>query len=256
MNEFVVAAAQQRVIEDMETNKSKALSLVKRAIQVDAKIVVLPEVSNTGFFPENYEKVGTAEEELDLILKLSEKRDILIIAGIAEKENGKLYNTVAFIYKGEILDKYRKVLLFPLTDERKYFTSGKEFKVLDTPYGKIGALICYEVRFPEIARKLTKMGAEILAILAEFPSNRIEHWKILTRARAIENQVFVIATNCVDFEKNYNGYSAIIDPFGKILSEGGELQELIFSKINLDILKDYRKVYPYLEDLNKLEKII
>ena len=256
MNEFVVAAAQQRVINDMETNKSKALSLIKRAIQVDAKIVVLPEVCNTGFFPENYEKVGSAEEELDLILKLSEKRDILVIAGIAERENGNLYNTVALVYRGEIIGKYRKILLFPLTDERKYFKSGKELKVFETPYGKIGVLVCYEIRFPEFARKLTKMGAEILAIPAEFPSSRIEHWRILTRARAMENQLFVIATNCVDYEKNYNGYSVIVDPYGNVLNEGGELQELIFSKINLDDVENCRKTFPFLDDLKIVENVI
>lgn len=255
MTEIVVACGQQRIVRDVETNKSKALSLVKRAIQVNARIVVLPEASNTGLFPENYENVGSAEEELDAILKLSGRRDILVIAGVVEREGGKLYNSVCLVHRGEIVGKYRKILPFPLTDERKHFTPGNELKVFETPYGRIGVLVCYEVRFPEMARKLVKMGAEILVIPAEFPAKRIEHWKTLIRARAIENQVFVLATNCVDPEKNYIGQSAIIDPYGNVLNEAGDLQELIFARIDLSKVEECRRKYPFLEDLSVIDKI-
>lgn len=254
-NEFVVASAQQRIVGDVETNRSKALSLIKRAIQVDAKIVVLPEACNTGLIPENYETVGRAEDELDLILKLSERKDILIVAGVVEREVSKLYNTVCIVYRGEILGRYRKILPFPLTDERKYFTPGKEIKVFETPFGKIGVMICYEIRFPEISRTLMKMGAEIIAVPAEFPSERIEHWKTLIKARAIENQLYVIATNCVDEEGIYSGHSAIVDPHGNILNEAGEYQEIIFSKIDLDEVSKCRKNYPFLDDLQLLNWI-
>lgn len=253
--EFIAACGQQRVIRDVKTNKSKALSLVKRAIQVNASIVVLPEASNTGLFPENYESVGKADEELDTILKLSEKKDILIIAGVVERDEGKLYNSVCLIHRGEIIGKYRKILPFPLTHERDYFTPGKELKVFETPYGKIGILICYEVRFPELARRLAKMGAEIIAIPAEFPAVRIDHWRTLIKARAIENQLYVIATNSVDYEKNYNGHSAIIDPYGRVLNEAGDLQELIFARINLEEVKKCREQYPFLKDIEKIEKL-
>lgn len=256
MTEIVAACGQQRIVKDVETNKSKALSLVKRAIQVDAKIVVLPEASNTGLFPENYSSVGSAEEELDTILKLSERRGILVIAGVVEREGGKLYNSVCLVHRGEVIGKYRKILPFPLTDERRHFTPGSELKVFETPYGKVGVLVCYEVRFPEMARKLVKEGAELLVIPAEFPASRIEHWKTLIRARAIENQVFVLAANCVDPEKKYSGQSAIIDPYGRVLNEAGDLQELIFAKIDLDEVWECRRKYPFLEDLSVIDKIL
>ncbi len=256
LNEFVVACAQQRIVKDVETNKSKALSLIKRAIQVGAKIVVLPEACNTGLIAENYQDTGSAEEELDLILKLSERKDILIIAGVVEKEKGKLYNSVCLVYRGEITGKYRKMLPFPLTDEINYFTPGGELKVFETPFGKIGVLVCYEIRFPELSRYLMKNGAEIIAVPAEFPSLRIEHWRTLIRARAIENQLYIIATNCVDDKGEYNGHSAIIDPYGKVLNEAGELQELIFSKINLNEVHKSRKKYPFLGDIGKIKRFV
>ena len=254
-NDFVVACAQQRIVRDVETNKSKALSLVKRAIQVGAKIVVLPEACNTGLIAENYSGVGTAEEELDTILRLSERKNILIVAGVVERENDRLYNSVCLIYRGEIVGKYRKVLPFPLTDEREHFTPGKDIGIFETPFGKIGVQVCYEIRFPEISRALMKNGAEIIAIPAEFPSVRIEHWKTLIRARAIENQLYVIATNCVDDEGKYNGHSAIIDPYGNVLNEAGELQEMIFATIDLHEVERCRESYPFLEDLKRVERI-
>ena len=254
-NEFVVACAQQRIVKDVETNRSKALSLVKRAIQVDARIVVLPEACNTGLIPENYGIVGRAEDELDLIMRLSERKNILVIAGVVEREGDRLYNSVCLVYRGEIQGKYRKILPFPLTDEREYFTPGKDIGVFETPFGKIGILICYEIRFPEFSRVLMKKGAEIIAVPAEFPSERIEHWKTLIRARAIENQLYVIATNCVDGEGMYNGHSAIVDPYGSILNEAGELQEIIFSKIDLGEISKCRNNYPFLDDLKHIEGI-
>lgn len=255
-NDFVVACAQQRIVRDVETNKSKALSLVKRAIQVDAKIVVLPEASNTGLIAENYQNAGNAEEELDLILKLSDRKNILIITGVVEKERDRLYNSVCLIYRGEIVGKYRKILPFPLTNEREYFTPGKEIGVFETPFGNVGILVCYEIRFPELSRTLMKKGADIIAVPAEFPSVRIEHWKTLIRARAIENQLYVIASNCVDDTGRYKGHSAIIDPYGNVLNEAGELQEIIFAGISLDRVEECRKKHPFLEDLENVEKVI
>ncbi|ADC65733.1 Nitrilase/cyanide hydratase and apolipoprotein N-acyltransferase [Ferroglobus placidus DSM 10642] len=249
---MIVAVAQQRIVEDVEVNKMKALSLVKRAIQHEAKIVVLPEASNTGLFPENFGKVRSLEEELDLILKLSERKDILVIAGVVERSEGNLFNSVALIYRGEVIGKYSKILLFPLNEERKYLTAGKELKVFETDFGKIGVLVCYEVRFPEMARKLMKMGAEILAVPAEFPAERIEHWRTLLRARAIENQFYVLGANCVSPDGFYGGNSMIVDPMGNVVNEAGNLQEIIIGEVNLEYVRRVREEYPFLKDLDSI----
>ena len=251
---MIVAIGQQRIVEDADVNKMKALSLVKRAIQHEAKIVVLPEASNTGLFPENFAKAKSLEEELDLILKLSERKDILIIAGVVEKSEGKLFNSVALIYRGEVVGKYSKILLFPLNEERKYLSAGRELKVFETDFGKIGILICYEIRFPELARKLMKMGAEIIAVPAEFPAERIEHWRTLLKARAIENQLYVLGANCVSPDGFYGGNSMIIDPMGNVVNEAGNLQEIIIGEINLEEVRKVREEYPFLKDLKVVSK--
>ncbi len=253
---MIVAVGQLRVTPDRDVNLMKALSLIKRAIQVRADVIVLPEVMNTGFFPENYALVGSAEEELDLILKLSERKDIVIVAGIAEKESEQLYNSVVVVYRGEVLDKYRKILPFILTDEVKHFRPGKELKVVETPAGRIGLMVCYEIRFPEIARKLVRMGADFLAVPAEFPRERIEHWRLLLRARALENLCYVVGANCVEGDLGYPGHSMIVDPLGDIVVEAGELQEVIMGEISLEEQDRIRKKLPFLDDARKLDGIV
>ncbi len=176
---------------------------------------------------------------------------MVIVAGVAEKSGENLYNSAVIIHRGEIIGKYRKTHLFPLTSERKYFKAGDRLEVFETPVGRIGLLICYEVRFPELARKLTKMGAEMIIIPAEFPKVRIEHWRVLLQARAIENQLFVIGVNCVEGDLDYGGHSMLIDPAGKILVEGGEYQEVMMSDINLNDVERVRKETPFLNDLRE-----
>lgn len=253
---MIVAVGQQRIVEDVEVNKMKALSLVKRAIQHDADLVVLPEASNTGLFPENFKKAGDIYEELDLILKLSERKDIVIVAGVIERSGDNLYNSVAVVFRGEVIGKYRKTLLFPLNEERRYLSPGKELKVFETDVGKIGVLVCYEIRFPELARKLVSMGAEILVVPAEFPSERIEHWKTLLKARAIENQVYVVGANCVSPDGFYGGCSAIIGPAGETINEAGNLQEIIFGEVDVSHVYEVRKAYPFLEDVGRANELI
>jgi len=244
-----VALAQQRILPDREVNIMKGMSLIKRALQVRADMVILPEVFNTGFFKHNYAAVEPLEEELSLLLKLSEQKDILIIAGVAEREGDDLYNSAVIIHRGEIIGKYRKTHLFPLTSEKKYFKAGDKLEVFETPLGNVGLLICYEVRFPELFRKLVKMGAEIIAIPAEFPKERIEHWRVLLQARAIENQVFVAGVNCVEGDLDYGGHSMLVDPSGAVLIEASEYQEVMMSDIRLSEVYEVREKYPFLKDL-------
>jgi len=247
-----ITLAQQRITADKEVNLMKGLSLIKRALQVRANLVILPELFTTGFYESNLKSVKKLEEELDLVLKLSREKEIVIVAGVAEKGE-RLYNSAVVIHRGEIIGIYRKNLLFPLNKERQFFSPGKGLEVFETPVGNIGILICYEIRFPELARKLIKKGADLIAVPAEFPKERIEHWKTLLRARAIENQVFVAGVNCVEGDLDYGGSSMLIDPEGKILVEGGIYQEILMSDIDLDDVKRVREKYPFLKDYESID---
>jgi len=230
----------------------KGLSLIKRAIQVKANLVILPELFNTGFYEHCLSSVKELEKELEMIMKLSKERDMVIVAGVAERSDA-LYNSAVVLSGGEIIGVYRKNFLFPLTREREFFKPGNRLEVFDTPVGKLGVLICYEVRFPELAKKLMKRGAEIIAIPAEFPKQRIEHWKTLLRARAIENQLFVAGVNCVEGDLEYGGNSMLVDPEGKVLVEAGVYQEVLMADIDLSEVEKTREKLPFLKDYESLD---
>ncbi|MCS7121608.1 MAG: carbon-nitrogen family hydrolase [Archaeoglobaceae archaeon] len=241
-----VCVVQQKILPDRNKNITNSLNLVKKAIKLKADIVVLPEVHTTGFYHKNLERVEKLNNELKSLIELS--KDTLIVAGVAERDN-YLYNSAVLIWKGEIVGKYRKNILFPLSDEKKFFKAGNKLEVFETDFGRIGVIICYEIRFPELSRKLTKMGAEMIIVPAEFPKDRIEHWKTLIKARAIENQLFVIGANCVDGNMECGGRSMIVDPMGKVLAEAGELQEVVVSDVDLKEIEKVRKEFPFLKEL-------
>ncbi|MEM1578061.1 MAG: nitrilase-related carbon-nitrogen hydrolase [Archaeoglobaceae archaeon] len=246
-----IALAQQRITPDREVNIMKGLSLIKRALQVKANFVVLPELFTTGFYPNSISSVRKLEEELELVLKLSKEKNIVIVAGVAERSD-ELYNSAVIVHSGKILGVQRKNLLFPLTREKEFFKPGKGYEVFETPIGALGILICYEIRFPELARKLMKKGAEIIAVPAEFPADRIEHWKTLIKARAIENQLFVAGVNCVEGDLGYGGNSLLVDPEGRVMVEGGIYQEILMSEIDLSEVSATRKKYPFLDDYESI----
>ncbi|MDK2877205.1 MAG: hypothetical protein PWQ22_1615 [Archaeoglobaceae archaeon] len=247
-----VALAQQKISPDREANLVKGLSLIKRAIQMKADLVILPELFNTGLYEHCIASVREAEKELELILKLSRERDLVIVAGIAEKSDA-LYNSAVIIHSGEIIGVHRKTLLFPLTKEKEFFKPGNKLEVFDTPVGKLGILICYEIRFPELAKRLMKKGAEIIAVPAEFPKQRIEHWKTLLRARAIENQLFVAGVNCVEGDPECGGNSMLVDPEGTVLAEAGIYQEVLISEVDLADVQIVREKLPFLKDYESLD---
>ncbi len=232
-----VSAVQLETSKNVEDNVKKAVKVIESS---DADLIVFPELFNTGYYPENY-----GRSDITPVLKVSECSDAVIVAGAAEVDGGNLYNTAFVIHKGRIIGRHRKTKLFPLTHEVETFKAGNDVNIIKTPIGDLGITICYEVRFPEIARKLTKLGAKIIAVPAVFPKDRIEHWRILLKARAIENQVYVIGANCID--ESCGGNSMIVDPLGRVLAEAGCEETVISAEIDLSFVDEVRRRYPFLD---------
>ncbi|AEA47437.1 nitrilase-related carbon-nitrogen hydrolase [Archaeoglobus veneficus] len=239
-----VCVVQFETKRSRERNVKKAVGMVKETLQHEPALVVLPEAFNTGLLEENYATAGSLDEELREILEISGECDTVIAAGVIAREKGGLYNFTAIVHRGNIAAVYAKVLPFPLTSERKYFIPGRELVVCDTPAGRLGLLMCYEIRFPEIARKLTFAGAEILVVPSQFPKKRLDHWECLVRARAIENQIFVVGANSY-------GRSIVADPWGRaIVAEEGDT--VLVTEIELEEMQRIRAEYPFLGDAKKL----
>jgi predicted amidohydrolase len=148
------------------------------------------------------------------------------------------------------LGEYSKVHLYRLMDEDKYLTAGDRPTVIDLPWGAAGLAICYDLRFPELFRKYALAGARMVILPAEWPRPRLAHWRTLLRARAIENQMFVIACNRVGETPgdHFPGHSAIVDPWGKAIVEGAEGEELLTAEIDLEEVIRFRELIPVFED--------
>jgi predicted amidohydrolase len=239
---------------EKEGNIRKALKMTTDAIRGGAEIVVLPEVFSTGFC---YDHIKELAEDapypgLGPFIELSRKKGCIIIGSIIEANDiDNQYANLGFcIVSGKLTGKYRKTHLFK--KENAYFSKGGEIYPFVIP-GKnliIGLEICYELRFPEIARKLAMQGSDILITIAQFPDPRCDQWKTLVRARSIENQLPHIACNRTgsDPDTNYFGHSMIIDASGNIVAEARRKERIVYGDLNLDISEEVRTFIPVFAD--------
>ena len=215
-------------------------------------LICLPELFTTGF-DYGYLKKRSPRITWDILDKLSAKakeRHVYILAGtLPETAGDRIYNTLFILDPhGERAGFYRKMHLIPLMDEDAYFCAGKAPLIFQTPWGKIGVAVCYDLRFSDLFRSLALNGAEIVFVAAQFPAARIDHWDILLKARAIENQVFMVGLNRVgrDPSNEYPGHSCIVDPMGHIRSWGGEAEGWMEGSIDLAEVEKVRRELPAL----------
>ena len=166
----------------------------------------------------------------------------MIATGIEESPE-RFYNTlIVATPEGEVQGSYRKI--HPFQEEREIFDGGKEITLFDCEGIKVGVQICYDIRFPEVSRRLSLEGAELLVVPAAFPDPRSAHWNALIHARAIENQVYVAATNRVGpgFDgKTYFGHGQQIDPWGVILTRRNSEARIIQNTGNTDMIRSVRE---------------
>ena len=155
--------------------------------------------------------------------------------------------------KGELVAFYDKAHLFSLVGEERHMAPGKARTLVETPWGLMGLAVCYDLRFPELFRRYVVDGAELIFLPSAFPEPRLAHWNTLIRARAIENQVFMVACNQVGSKRlekhtTFFGASCIIDPWGETIVEGGSEEQLLTAEINLAKAKEIRGYMRVLED--------
>lgn len=246
-----VACVQMDVNQcDKQSNIDKAFSMSEKAARDGSQIIVLPEVFSTGFCYDNMEKSAETSPypTVEELAKLSEKYDCILIGSIIEKKEQPYYNLGFCIESGELAGVYRKT--HPFGREKSYFSRGDSIVPIELKNLTIGLEICYELRFPEIARKQALSGSDILVTIAEFPDPRINHWYTLAKARSIENQIPHIACNRTgdDSYSTYSGGSMIIDAWGKVKADAGNSECIIVWQIDLDETREIRNQITVLSD--------
>jgi omega-amidase len=257
---LALSLAQMEVVRsDPDANLKKAESFMAEASRRKSAMLCLPEMWTTGFDWEfNRRNAELHESYIEKVAALAHHYGLWVNGSMASlNEQGKVSNTsILFNPRGEKAALYRKTHLFSLLHEERHMAPGTHLTLADTPWGGMGLSICYDIRFPELFRTYALQGARIALSPMAFPYPRLDHWKILVRARAIENQMFMVGINRVGNEDmgvdgiiSYFGTSCIIDPWGKTIIEASESDEMLLSAtIDLSHADEVRKKMTVLAD--------
>ncbi len=232
---YTVAALQWDVRRsDPEANLAIAANLLREASRRGARLALLPEMWSTSFPTPGEEGIlreaSRAQEELG---RLSKELDLLVGGSTALEEGGRFYNAGFLVDRGRNLGWYRKIHLFRRAGEDRVFSPGEEPFYADTPLGRMGMVICYDLRFPELTRWFYPRKVRVLLVPAQWPLARVEHFRALTRARALENQCFLLAAGRSGMDKSpvsgkmtrFAGSSRLVSPWGEVLGELGPREE-------------------------------
>jgi len=237
--------------ENKESNKEKILSLLTDNCR--SSLIIFPEMSLTGFTM----KAGKYAEDLKessfyFFSKIAQEYGADVLCGIIEKSGNAFYNTLLYIdSKGELKDTYRKIHPSSYSSEDKNYTAGSSPVITSISGWKTGLSICYDLRFPELYRKYGKERVSLIVNIANWPDTRIEHWRTLLKARAIENQCYVAGVNRTgtDPKLTYIGYSSVFDPMGKELVTLHKDEGIISAEISGDYVDEVRTKLPFLNDM-------
>jgi omega-amidase len=225
------------------------------ALQMKPDLIMLPEMWNTGYALDEIANIADLHggRTKAIVSAFAKRHGIAVLAGSIAQNNGggNVTNTLyAFGQDGAEIGDYSKIHLFQLMSEHLHLTAGERVGRFPLNGVQAGAMICYDIRFPELARKLALSGAKILFVPAEWPNPRLHHWRTLLQARAIENQMYVVACNTVGDSgaSNFFGHSIIIDPWGEVVAEAGEEETILVADIDLALVDEVRGRIPVFAD--------
>ncbi len=243
----------QVALGDVRKNVNTAEEMVTEAAQRGSHMVVLPELWSTGYALDQSKELANPLNVgvFAQMATLATQSKISIIGSALERRGLDVTNSAAFFApNGRLMGVYRKIHLFRLMEEDRWLQRGEAPLIMDLPWGTTGVAICYDLRFPELFRRYALQGAKVIVIPAEWPIDRIDHWRTLLIARAIENQCYMVATNSVGLtgSTTFGGHSMIVDPWGKIVVEVGETPTLVTAEIDLDYVDVIRNRIPVFED--------
>ena len=264
MNQLKIGLIQMLSYKDKEASVKKAIKNIEHLANLGAKMIVLPEMFNCPYETTKFSYYAELEggETWQLLSDVAKNNKIYLIGGtipeIDPNEAGKIYNTT-FIFdpEGQQIGKHRKIHLLDIDIENgQYFkeseslSSGDQITVVDTIYGKIGVAVCYDIRFPELARLMIDQGARIIIYPASFNmTTGPAHWELLFRTRAIDNQVFTVGcAPARDYGKSYISYgnSIVVDPWGDIVGRLDDAEGYLLGDIDLDEVERIRDQLPLL----------
>lgn len=252
MKNIIASAIQFNIdVGNIKENLRKACSGLQRVAEQGAQLAVLPEMWSCGY---DYKNLSALAAETPQVLEKWQeqcaRQGLVSVGSLPESADGMIFNTAYLIDRGELLGTYRKLHLFSTMGEDRFLSAGDSVLVTETSVGRLGIAICYDLRFPELFRKLALAGAEIICIPAEWPKPRQEHWQTLLRARAIENQLFIVAANCCGRQGklDFFGLSQLVSPLGTVLARAEEEDTELVATLDFSEMEAYRQQIAILMD--------
>lgn len=253
---FRVASLQLNITDTQTKEERIAYALAQMDKARDCQLIVLPEIWNIGYF--SFDEYDALSEPLDgptvnaVRAKAKELGAYVFAGSFVEKDEGKLYNTSVMLDdNGEIIGTYRKMHLYGYgSKEKEILTPGDKVVTVKTPLGTFGLSTCYDLRFPELYRRLMEQGAEIFLVTTAWPFPRLSNWVALNQVRALENICYLVSCNCSGINKGirFLGHSMVVDPWGVILAGSAEEERIVNAEIDAALVHQVRSQFPPLQD--------
>ena len=247
-----VAVAQiEPKIGEKERNLEACVARMEEAAAAGAQLLVLPECAIPGYMFGSVDEALPYAEEIpgpstEALEEAAARLDLHVVCGLLERDGDRLRNAAVLVGPDGLVGTYRKTHL-PFLGVDRFVVPGETLSVWDTPLGRVGVEICYDLRFPEVTRTLALHGADIVAHPTNFPMAAKVQTEVITRARAAENRVYLLTANRVGKERwgEFCGWSQIVDPYGTRLAEAGETEEaLLLGDVELEKARDKDYVVP------------
>lgn len=246
-------------VDTVWENRSATLAKVRELLGgtpiEPGSLVVLPEMFSTGFSM----NVGAIRESLPpetekFLMEMARTYRAYFVGGLVTLSwDGRGKNEAVVINpEGELITRYCKMHPFTFGGESQHYAPGSEIVTFQWHEFVVAPFICYDLRFPEVFRSAVRRGAEMFVVIANWPSKRVQHWLALLKARAIENQAYVVGVNRVgeDPKLAYPGRSVVIDPKGEVIAEGGDHETIVSAAVSLEAVTDWRREFPALQDIH------
>ncbi|CAD8162471.1 unnamed protein product [Paramecium octaurelia] len=264
LTKYKVALIQNAVFETKQKILEGVAASIRDCVQKECKVIFLGEFFNTIFETNQLKKNAedfsdkNNRETYELMKQLSEEFQIMIIGGLPEVADGKLFNAALAFNDGKLVGQYRKCHLFDVDIpggithfESNTFGSGNDYCIFDSQYGRYGLGICYDIRFPIFSQVMRDQGCQVLSFPSAFNQTTGPlHWELLNRSRALDNQVYVASAQAAryysddpDYYQTW-GHSIITDPMGRVLATCGSDPAVLIQEINLSLVDQVRKNIP------------
>ncbi|NLW49345.1 MAG: carbon-nitrogen family hydrolase [Candidatus Brocadiaceae bacterium] len=250
-----VTAIQLQIVDRAKSETlARVLELVDGA--ADSDLILLPELWPSGYF--SFHRYRSDAEPIDgsTVAALAERaaalRCHILMGSFIERDGPHLFNTSVLLdSEGRTAARYRKMHLFGHgSGESRLLQRGRDIVLVDLPWGRTGLSTCYDLRFPELYRRMTDDGAVFFLVASAWPMARVDAWRLFSIARAHENLAFLIACNCAGTDQGtpYAGHSLVVDPIGRVLAEAGEGEEVVSVEFDPGAVAEARAQFPALED--------